>query len=628
MRILNVTITDWGPFKGSHTFKLPDGPGLYFLWGRNEVEPRLGSNGAGKTRLWEAICWCIFGKTSKGLKAGDVANWDVAKKASVSIFAEVDGERVGASLITRTWSPNSWTAQDLFGNVTDLTKDDTNPVLQSLRMGFDAFLNAGLILKSQKRPMFLDLGAEKKAELFSEVMGLDRWLDRAQNASKRAAAEDSACRELEQSLARLDGSIEHLSIAEIDTASAQWDEEWAAQLYELHEEHKREMARHRGIQGAIDKAKEDLEKLPGIGALEQSLEHARDDVAECRRVLDRVLLDRLKKLEQADELEKHCDMLDEMQESECPTCGQPLTGEHLDKEWRKTLRRVETLHDEVRALDGKKKSAEDDLARARGVLAGVEADWDYSDKDRHDAERLISDLRHDLTRCDQKLDQLEDQDEKLSAKKNPHAAREQERLDKLAEARRLHKQLTRQLDDKLSRWRVFTHWARWFKEIRLEQIGEALAQLEVEVNSQVVALGLTDWSIKFAVDRETGSGSVQRGFSVTVTSPHNPKPVPWDAWCGGESQRLRIAAQCGLSNLIRSQTGSEFNLECWDEPTDALSPQGIQDLLVALAERAETEQRQIWVIDHHSLQFGGFTGSAGVIKTNEGSHFDVSGLYS
>lgn len=627
MRILNVTITDWGPFKGSHTFKLPEGPGLYFLWGRNEVEPRLGSNGAGKTRLWEAICWCIFGKTSKGLKAGDVANWDVAKKASVSIFAEVDGESVGATLITRTWSPNSWTAEDLFGEVTDLTKDDTNPVLKSLRMSFDAFLNAGLILKSQKRPMFLDLGAEKKAELFSEVMGLDRWLDRAQSASKRAAAEDNACRELEQSLARLSGRIEQLD--KVDDAGAdEWEADRARQRGLLQDDHRREMQRHAGIKRALKEAEDDLTRVATTDQIDAQLRAVQGDVRVGRKVLDDLKVKARIAMDKADDLQKQCDQLEELEEAECPTCGQLMTEDHLAREWQKTLRRVETLQGEADTLIKEKNRAERDLGDCEDAEAACLKLFEEFRANRQQAERLVSDLRHDLTRCNQKLDQIEEEDERLAAKENPHAAREQERLDKLADLQRQHRRLQRQLDDKLSRWRVFTHWAKWFKEIRLEQIGEALAQLEVEVNSQVVALGLNDWSITFAVDRETGSGSVQRGFSVTVTSPHNPKPVPWDAWCGGESQRLRIAAQCGLSNLIRSQTGSDFNLECWDEPTDALSPQGIQDLLVALAERAETEQRQIWVIDHHSLQFGGFTGQAGVIKTREGSHFDVSGLYS
>ena len=42
---------------GPHVIRL-DGPaGLYFLRGRNEVQPRLGSNGSGKTTLWRALCW-------------------------------------------------------------------------------------------------------------------------------------------------------------------------------------------------------------------------------------------------------------------------------------------------------------------------------------------------------------------------------------------------------------------------------------------------------------------------------------------------------------------------------------------------------------------------------------------
>ena len=113
--------------------------------------------------------------------------------------------------------------------------------------------------------------------------------------------------------------------------------------------------------------------------------------------------------------------------------------------------------------------------------------------------------------------------------------------------------------------------------------------------------------------------AVSRGFAVHVRSPHNPRPVPWAAWSGGESQRLRLAAQEGLGNLIRASTGSDVPLEVWDEPTDGLSDSGISDMLDSLSARAASERRQIWVIDHRALDYGGFDGEVTVVKGPGGS---------
>jgi hypothetical protein len=91
---------------------------------------------------------------------------------------------------------------------------------------------------------------------------------------------------------------------------------------------------------------------------------------------------------------------------------------------------------------------------------------------------------------------------------------------------------------------------------------------------------------------------------------------------------LRVATQQGLGNLIRARTGTTFNVEFWDEPTQWMGGQGVTDLLDSLAQRAKAEGRQIWIIDHRSLGYGNFDGHSGVIKTKEGwSKFDQSGLY-
>ena len=171
----------------------------------------------------------------------------------------------------------------------------------------------------------------------------------------------------------------------------------------------------------------------------------------------------------------------------------------------------------------------------------------------------------------------------------------------------------------MERYSLYSFWVRGFKDLRLQLIAEALTELEIEVNSCVTALGLIDWELKFQVDRETASGTISRGFTVSVISPYNNKPVPWESWSGGESQRLRIAATMGLSNLIRSRTGTELALEVWDEPSTALSQQGVHDLLEALNHRANTEQRPIWIVDHTSHSFGGFAGGATITKRKSGS---------
>jgi len=201
---------------------------------------------------------------------------------------------------------------------------------------------------------------------------------------------------------------------------------------------------------------------------------------------------------------------------------------------------------------------------------------------------------------------------------------QQRRDTRLAGIQRNLHEAREDLDTSERKRSLYSYWVRGFKEVRLGLIGEALIELEVEANSGVEALGLRGWELRFQVDRENKGGGVQRGFSVGVKSPLSVGIVPWEAWSGGEAQRLRIAAQMGVSDLARSRTGVDIPLEVWDEPTAGLSPGGVDDLLEALRARAIAEGREIWVVDHRTHAFGGFDGGATIIKTPSGSRIRMS----
>jgi exonuclease SbcC len=271
-------------------------------------------------------------------------------------------------------------------------------------------------------------------------------------------------------------------------------------------------------------------------------------------------------------------------------------------------------------------SASEAVVRARTALEQAERAAEDARLAHQDASRRAAGLSNSLAYVVRALDGLEADDDRISDERNPFA---EEMARDAGELRALEDRIraaAAELRDAESTRELASGWSSWFKEIRLGLIGEALSQLEAEVNGRASELGLVGWELLFDVDRETKGGTVQRGFSVSVLSPDNARPVPWEAWSGGESQRLRLAAQQGLGDLVRARTGCPLELEFWDEPTQWMGKGGIDDLMDGLARRAADRGRQIWVIDHRSLGYGGFAGTLRVVKTAEGSKFDDSGL--
>ena len=137
--IESVELENFRSFHGKHTFTLPTDPGLYLITGKNEIEPRLGANGIGKSTLLDAIYWCLYGRTTRGLKAGDVVSWD-EKSCRVSVL-------LGTTLITRTQNPNSLIVKGI---------PISQEALQALlRLGPEAFTYA--IMLPQFGDSFFDL---------------------------------------------------------------------------------------------------------------------------------------------------------------------------------------------------------------------------------------------------------------------------------------------------------------------------------------------------------------------------------------------------------------------------------------------------------------------------------------
>ena len=618
MKLHTIRITNFRSFKGEQSFHFPEKPGLYFMQGINEAESRLEGNGAGKSTIWEALLWCFFAKTSRGLKAGDVCNWDVDKGAKVEVDFSFDEHTLWTT--QRTWKPNSWTLSHISDHITDeevidLTKSESNPVLSWLNLEFAPFLHC--ILMAQSQPMFLDLAHDRQAALFSEVLGLDHWIDYSKRASLKASAQDAETRRLERKLSEVIGQINGQQ--DFKGSVEQFEADREAKLQKFDQPYREKIAQLRVMRGHEEDAKEleakrraELKLLVADlnDVVTNSIDPRAKAVAEATRELERAE-DRL------DQAERAFTRLDKGKD--CPTCKRPLDS-------RDHASHLKQAEEDVAQLLKQFNKAEDVLKAAKRKLDEVEKENLAILKGHAKASELLEvaemsskSQRQACERIERELDDIEHEVERLEKEVNPFLDVQSKAKEEGRRLRAERAELQDQVDVSSEKYQLYSFWVRGFKELRLQLIADALTELEIEVNSCVTALGLVGWELKFDVDRETKGGSIQRGFSVQVVSPLSTRPTPWEAWSGGESQRLRLAATMGLSNLIRARLGVGVDLEVWDEPSTALSPQGVRDLFETLEHRAIQESRVIWVVDHTAHAFGGFAGGATITKSKSGS---------
>lgn len=621
MQLRSLSLSKYGSFRDRQTLVFPSEPGLHFMQGRNLVDPRLGGNGAGKSTIWNALCWLIYGRTPDGRKAGDVANWEAGKGTSVMLEYEYSGgDRV---MIERTWGPITWTMafledQPPFAGV-DLTKAETNQFLADVGASAPVFQQC--VMMAQGEPMFLDLKREPQTELFGAVLGLDRWIDYSNKASVMARRADDECRRLEAEIARLEGQAS--AIKDYRAEAMEYDRKRRAHIDSLLADFDFCNSGVVADKGKLDKVTETIKEW------EVRLER----VIEKRRVLrERVEAGEFlinDHSEQLSEIKREVEAVEarvKIHESgQCPTCGVDLTsGSHHDRVMERDLAWLEKKTPQVKQLMALVRDFEQGQKTLRGELADAEEAVEACRLELDKLDRQSRNLRAEIDRANRQLDGIEDQVKRLEDEPNPFKDLQQQAQDRTRTTQDALKAARQGLEHWQQRQSLYGFWVRGFKELRLQQIADALDELEVEVNSSLAELGLDGWELRFDVDRETKTGNVQRGFSVTVLSPANAKPVPWESWSGGEQQRLRLAGNMGLANLIRTRMGVTFPLEVWDEPTKGLSPEGVRDLLACLERRARVEGRQIWIIDHTAHNFGGFASTATIIKDRNGSRIEQS----
>ena len=616
MRLIAVAAQGFRAFTKDTVFKFPSGPGFYFLGGENRLHPELGPNAVGKSSLWDAIIWCFTGKSSRKLKAGNVANWAREHLCSVTVDWEQGGKLYN---LTRTWSPNSLSLQVGKGNPEPITEEE----LQKLtRFDHATFLHT--VLMSQFGEFFFDKSATEKLHLFSELFDLKYWLDRSTAAAKasREAREDRI--DHEKSIEKIDGALETIAdeMAAAKTASEKWEKARSRRRKKLRNETKEVSKKE---EDAAEHLKHCERKLKQAKKKERSAAWVtagyEKKLTQLRRITVEAVTD-LKSVQRGlDACLKEITRLETMGEGDCPTCYQPITKEHIN-DVGLTLR-SETLADHERAVH----KARDAHERAADEQARTQALHDDAAElqVRMDRKRVAALSRFDaataaLAAVSKERERAAEMLADFDAEVNPHTAaatRLKQRRKKLKSSRKEAKQERERAAKDEDR---YGFWSKKFKELRLWLIERALTEFEVTVNNSLIDLGLNGWEITFDVERENTSGGVTKGFSVFIKSPESEEPCPWESWSGGETQRLRIAGALGLADLISSRRGFYPQIEVWDEPTQHLSTEGITDLLRFFKTRARDLNKQVWLIDHKTLAAGDFDGSATIMRDKHGVH--------
>ncbi len=606
IKFKRLRIQGFRSFDREVVFEFPDAQsGFYQL---------AGDNGAGKSSTWDAIAWCYFGCTMRRVRGDHVENWSGHSLCSVSVLADIDDVEVE---VTRTRKPNSLTMRTAGADPVTVEQVDIERVLSG---SFNTFHST--VILGQFSRFFIDLSPSEKLEQFTAILDLKKWSDASEKAKLKAKEDEDEVTDIETAIAMLDGRL-HAS-REFRDREKRSMHEWAADQDNLIAELE---LRWQGIEVEVSEKRSEYEAAVAVHAAQQeklktlqadldALENGSDEEHQCFQAASR---DLHKAAAARDSISNELATFKRLVGRTCPACKQDINSSHaksIIKEFEGRLAPLEATVDKTSTLADEAEAAVSSREDQRAALQkAVKAASDSLPPLLSQAQTAQGDYR--LVCRDQ-----EALSEKLAALRNAPNPHEdvyrslKKEITRLKAEKTEHEEHLAKANTRLDRHQF---WAKSFKDVRLWIIEQAVLELEIHTNNSLRDLGLSEgWRVKFDVEKP-GSAGVVKGFHTFVTAPGSAEVVPWEAWSGGETQRLRVAGAIGFANLVAGRHGFRSNVEIWDEPTQGLTQEGIDDLLSFLATRAKIENKQIWLVDHRTFTAGDFDRVYVVEKTESGS---------
>lgn len=597
----SISVSGFKVYRRKTTFNLGLSPGLYFLSGENKAEPTLESNGSGKSAIIsDATCWILKGRTLEGLRSPDLQPWNTDDPIYGSLAFDCDNE---ARTIVRQTQPNSL---QLDGET--VGQDEIDGLFGNLSL--EAIGHT--IIHGQGREFFFDLVPAKKMELLAETLNLERWEARSVFTSQRVAKIESRVSALQSDRGELEGRKEEIDrlLDEARRSQAKWSEELKTALAQCDEDIKQEET---GLE-RIEKRRNEA-KLANDGAATEAtaLEREITQLEVYWTETNRQYTEKSSALAVAEERLNEARNRRKLikDRKECPTCGQPLRGEiHIGITELKE--RFEGLRGELLVLKQSETDLNDQIIEARNNLRGFR-------QRETESQTTLNNVEPELVRRQTRIRMLQEQKQKQVEAPNPHVDEVRQYRLRLGELQNKLKAIDGDIECLTALGERTRFWVKGFKDVRLYIIGEALAQMQLLANAMLEESGLVGWSLEYVSERTTKSETLKTGIAILVKPAAAKQAIRWESFSGGERQRLRLIGSRALAEVLLNNAGLRVNLEVFDEPTSALSPRGIEDLVEMLAEQARWSRKAIFFVDHHTIPSDRFTSVIKVVRTKDGS---------
>lgn len=614
MKIESVEIEGYGSYHGVHSVPLGN-QGLVLVLGDNRDEPRMDSNGAAKSTIFEAVDWALFGVVPKGDHVDSIINDESScARVRVNLFDD-DNDRALVVQRQKNRSKSAvlqyWRAGEP-NQALDLT--ETQRLLEQ-ELGLDRDVYHAAVFYAQTDLLkFAESAEKKRMELLSKILPelkqIDAWLEPAKQLA-RHYAENTYQARTAAAQAQTRSEEAARSVGNFDAQVKDWDDNRLrrAQAVARGREYQIEMlVKSEQTAKQVQQAEAELAAMGPVDPSAVAVAADQAELVKARKAETEWRSQAHAASKRINELHARGSRLRQEQSGQCSLCGQTITAEHMTRE-------LAALDLQVVQQDQQQKAA---MAAAQQWAGGITAIQGRLDDSRraeaayqkrrgelegwlHHARQSIQDpaaIKHHIA-------ELEREHTKILQSVNPvQAQKEQcrERASALLREAEKAEQVAAQWEQAQS---VADFWVHAFgpKGLRNYVLDHRLKEMTDAANHWVRLLtGGTIW-VRFETQkmgRSTKKLSNELSIRVFRFNPNGKiTERNYKSWSGGEKRRVGWAIDFGLSRLIAARAHKRYDMLVLDEVFRHVDAAG-GEAVVEMLQELRKERSSIFVIEHDS----------------------------
>lgn len=622
-RLIELDAEDFCLFPRLHV-KLSD-QGLVFIGGEDHDTDAAVSNGSGKSTIFKALSWGLFGRAIDGVE-GDKVIRDGQKCARVTILMEDDDDTYRIVRERRKQSPKL----KVFKNDNDKPEDQSKADLQLLinrlvGVDWDGFRNTVLYGQNDhERFVYPTTKDSDRKDILHRILRTGIFAFCHEEAKSRNRDLKKKESDLEKEIENAGERIDDFDLDELKSRVEAFADEVKEQVRELAEEGKALAAQSKAtkqgktpeqIQALIDTTNTELQEL---ARQIRETKKARD-MAEDRRAdwSDKVAGLEAKRAADVASLKL-------LKGEKCPTCTGPLTKGHGFAHRQSLKARRDSLDADIIDAKESRQKALQTRQSHRTALASHEAERDRLTDVNGDRLTVLAEAKAAVARAADLARQAREKAEEARAAKdqdNPHQIALAEAKQKVGKLKHRRKEARAELEDASGKRAYVEFWTRGYGPSGLPSfvLDATMPYLTERANHYLETLSDGDITIHFSTQRELKSASGEFRDEIAITwmvegvADYPPS--------GGQFKKMEIATDLAMMDLVATRESSHVSVLCLDECLDGLDAQGRIRIMKLLHDLRSTRET-IFVISHDADLGEIFEKSLLVVKEDGVSHLE------